>query len=113
MCGGEMIPDVRATADNVYPEDATQTVDMDDCNDMGSNNQKRVHINLSTFIRSFNQGYMDSSKNMVNLTTTHLASCIGAGSSDRGTELISISWLLDAVSEQVLPTDLSTYILTW
>jgi len=52
-------------------------------------------------------------RTMSNLSSTHLTSCLGPGRGrGRGTyELISISWLLDAVSEHILPTDLSRYTI--
>ena len=118
MCHGEMATDIRATNDGMGPEDATQTTDVDD-DALDRRKRSRVHINLCNFIEnSDRKKCLDScSRTMSNLSTTttatttrhNLTSCICPG---RGSyELISISWLLDAVSEHVLPTDLSRYTI--
>lgn len=112
MCHGDMATDIRATNDGLDPGDATQTIDVDDGLDSyrGRRKRNRVHINLCTLIqKSDRKNFLEITRNKSNLSTTHLTSCIGPG---RGTyELISISWLLDAVSEHILPTDLSRYTI--
>ena len=115
MCHGDMTTGIRVTNDGLDPLDATQTIDVDDSLDSygGSRrNKSRVHINLCTLIqKSDRKKGSEITRTMSNLSTTHLTSCIGPGRG-RGTyELISISWLLDAVSEHILPTDLSSYTI--
>ena len=116
-----MATDMRAINDSMGPEDAAQTTDVDDdALDRygGRRKRSRVHINLCTLIeKSDRKKCLDSCcRTMSNLSTTttattrhNLTSCICPG---RGSyELISISWLLDAVSEHILPTDLSRYTI--
>lgn len=114
MCHGDMATGIRVTNDGLDPLDATQTIDVDDSLDSygGSRrNKSRVHINLCTLIqKSDRKKGLEITRTMSNLSTTHLTN-IGPGRG-RGTyELISISWLLDAVSEHILPTDLSSYTI--
>lgn len=115
MCHGDMATDIRATTDGgLDPLNATQTIDVDDGLDSygGRRKRSRIHINLCTLIQKYDRkkcSEITIGRTMSNLSTTHLTSCIGPG---RGTyELISISWLLDAVSEHILPTDLSRYTI--
>ena len=131
MCHGDMATGIRAANDGLDPLDATQTIHVDDSLDSyGSRRKKsRVHINLCTLIQKSDRkkgseitrtmSNLSSTKGseitrtMSNLSSTHLTSCLGPGRGrGRGTyELISISWLLDAVSEHILPTDLSRYTI--
>jgi len=114
MCHGDMATGIRAANDGLDPLDATQTIHVDDSLDSyGSRRKKsRVHINLCTLIRkSDRKKGSEITRTMSNLSSTHLTSCTGPGRG-RGTyELISISWLLDTVSEHILPTDLSRYTI--
>jgi hypothetical protein len=115
MCHGDMAPDIQATTDgSLDPLNATQTIDVDDGLDSygGRRKRSRIHINLCTLIRKSDRkkcSEITITMSDSDLSATHLTSCIGTG---RGTyALISISWLLDAVSEHILPTDLSRYTI--